>query len=155
MDDLKKLKLKTAIGLVVIAVIITAALSFSYFAADAKDMNIKGNLSNISDKPNTCPIILVKLSNPNDLSNPYNVTITLNSPIIGSVSLRYIGYKSWESGSYFAIVNLQSSSLTDFVISSGTEIAPSVNSSVPFDFAGTTLIITYSGYNGALTYTIA
>ena len=152
----KNTKIWYSTAAVVIAVIVIASLFFFYHPAEVRNNQLRGSIVNVSTKPYTCPILNVSLGNPSALSDPYNVTITLDLSNGTSVAMHYSGSGGvWESGEYSAIVNIQhNKALYDNVIQSGTLIVIGVNSTNPYNFQGTNFILTYSGYSGAITYSI-
>ena len=137
-----------------IAVVIIISIVYVYQPEVTKNDQLQGSVTNISRYPDTNPILDVSLNNPSALSDPYNVTITLDLCNGTSVAMHYLGLTDWESGEYGAIVNTQQNkSISDFIIQSGTWIVIGVNSNYPYNFQGTDFILTYSGYSGAITYT--
>ena len=100
------------------------------------------------------PTLILTLDNPSKLTNPYNVTMTLDLPDGQSVAMGYYSLDAWRYGDFSAIVNIQSDSVTEFVISTGTEIVLDNSANSNYNFNGTTFILTYTGYSGAITYYI-
>ena len=100
------------------------------------------------------PALILTLDNPSKLTNPYNVTMTLDLPNGQSVAMGYYSLDVWRYGDFSAIVNIQSDSVTDFVISTGTEVVLGNTANSNYNFNGTTFILTYTGYSGAITYYI-
>ena len=60
----------------------------------------------------------------------------------------------WRYGDFSAIVNIQSDSATDFVISTGTEVVLDNGANSNYNFNSTTFILTFTGYSEAITYYI-
>lgn len=144
--------------IVVVAIVIVAGVStyIVYLGHNHPSQNdvLSGKITNALYPIISPPTLEVTLNNPSKLTNPYNVTMTLNLPDGQSVALGYTGINVWEYQNFGAIVNLQQTSVTDFVISTGTEIGLTNTANTNYNFSGTTFILTYTGYSGAITYNI-
>ena len=151
--DVKKTKIWYTVAAVAIAVVIVVSIVYFYHPAGVKSDQLQGSISNISSHPDTFPILNVSISNPSALSNPYNVTMTLDLVNGTSVVIHYLDYTYWTNGEYYAFVNTQqNNSISDFTIHSGTWITLGINSNNTYNFQGSNFILTCSGYSGAITY---
>ena len=142
--------------LLVVAIIIVAGVS-TYILYIEHHRSAQSTVLSGDMTQNTMlypPTLIFTLDNPSKLTNPYNVTMTLDLPYGQSVAMGYYSLNTWRSGEFWAIVNIQSNSVTDFVISTGTEVVLDNTSNSNYVFNGTTFILTYTGYSGAITYYI-
>ena len=140
--------------MVIAVIVVVSAISRIWVSNYSKNNELEGSITNISEYPTTTPLLLVTLNNPKSLSNPYDVLITLDLPNGTAVALGWIAVNEWRYGNFYAIVNIQQGNVTDFIISSGTEIALGNLAVQNYNFYGTEFILTYSGYSGAITYDI-
>ena len=142
--------------LLVVAIIIVAGVSTYILYIEHNRSTQSTVLSgDITQNPVLYPPTLIfTLDNPSKLTNPYNATMTLDLPDGQSVAMGYYSLDVWRYGDFSAIVNIQSDSVTDFVISTGTEVVLDNSANSNYDFNGTTFILTYTCYSGAITYYI-
>jgi len=139
---------------VIVVIVVVFAIPRIWVSNYSKNNELEGSITNISEYPTTTPLLLVTLNNPKSLSNPYDVLITLDLPNGTAVVLGWIAVNEWRYGNFYAIVNIQQGNVTDFIISSGTEIALGNTVVQNYNFYGTEFILTYSGYSGAIAYDI-
>ena len=142
--------------ILVVAIIIVAGVS-TYILYIEHNRSTQSTVLSGDITQNTMlypPTLILTLDNPSKLTNPYNVTMTLDLPDGQSVAMGYYSLDVWRYGDFSAIVNIQSDSVTDFVISTGTEVVLDNSANSNYDFNGTTFILTYTGYSGAITYYI-
>ncbi len=141
--------------LVVAIIIIAGLITYIVYIEHNKSTQSTVLSGDITQNPALFPPTLIfTLNNPSKLTDPYNVTMTLDLPDGQSVAMGYYSLNVWRYGDFSAIVNIQSDSVTDFVISTGTEIALDNTANSNYNFNGTTFILTYAGYSGAITYYI-
>lgn len=144
--------------IVVVVIVIVAGVSTYMVYLDHNHSSqsdvLSGKMTNALYPIVNPPTLEVTLNNPSKLTNPYNVTITLDLPNGQSVALGFVGLDLWEYHDFGAIVNMQSNLTTDFVISTGTEIGLTNTANTNYNFSGTKFILTYTGFSGAITYNI-
>lgn len=140
----------------VILVATAGGVYFVYFhyIDSHQNTNLDGSISDISKYPSSVPILQITLNNPSKLLDPYNVTITLDLPNGQSVALGYIDLIEWGYHDFSIQMNVQQNSTTDFVISTGTDMILTNLANSNYNFAGTQVILTYTGLSGAITFTI-
>lgn len=143
------------IVLVVVIVIVAGISTYIAYLEHNKASQGKVLSGQITDfSPSLPSLLVVTINNPSKLANPYNVTMTLDLSDGQSVALGYFSLNEWRYHNFVAIVNIQSDSVTDFIISTGTEIDIGNTANSNYNFNGTTVILTYTGYAGAITYNI-
>ncbi len=149
-----KSKKGISIVILVAAIVVVAGIGTYIVYLEHNKSDVLSGTITAPEYPIINSTLEVTLKNPSKLSNPYNVTMTLDLPNGQSAALYYLGYIEWKSNNFGALINIQQNESTDFVISTGTLIGLVDTANDNYNFTGVTFILTYTGYSGAITYTI-